>query len=72
MGWASGSSIFDEIIKAVKRNVPDERKRRNIYRTTIRAFRDQDWDTEYECIGRDKAFDEALKQENKRLGYDDE
>ena len=72
MGWASGSSIFDEIIKAVKRNVPNEKKRKNIYKAAIRAFREEDWDTECECCGRDAAFDKALKEENKRLGYDDE
>lgn len=71
MGWASGSSLFDEIIKAMKKNVRDAKTRKKIYKPIIRAFRDDDWDTEYECRGVDKAFDEALSEENKRLGYDD-
>jgi hypothetical protein len=70
MGWASGSELCDKIIRSVKRNVPDTKKRKNIYKATIRAFRDGDWDTEDECRGVDPVFDKALDEENKRLGYE--
>jgi hypothetical protein len=60
MGWASGSGLFSEIIKTVKKNVPDAGKRKRIYKDAIRAFQDADWDTENECEGEDPAFDKAL------------
>jgi len=72
MGWSGGSEIFGQIIKAVKRNVPDKKKRKNIYKAAINAFRDQDWDTEDECEGMDPAFDEVMKKIRKDEGWDDE
>jgi uncharacterized membrane-anchored protein YjiN (DUF445 family) len=65
MGWSGGSGLFDSLIKTMKRNVPDEKARANVYKTMIRAFEDEDADTLDECRGQDPVFDKALgKQED--------
>lgn len=61
MGWASASEIVEKIIKTTKKHVPDEKTRVKMYKVIIRAFQDEDWDTEDECEGLDPAFDKALK-----------
>lgn len=62
MGWSSGSELFDKIIEAVQPAVHDEAAREAIYANIIPAFEDQDWDTQDECMGKDPAFDKALKK----------
>ncbi len=62
MGWASGSSLFSEVIKAVKKEMPDEKARVRLYKTLIAAFEESDWDTQDECRGEDTAYDKALKK----------
>lgn len=62
MGWASGSSLFNDIINALMtEGVPPE-TRYFIYKSLIVSFQDHDWDTEDECEGTDPAFDRALKE----------
>ena len=65
MGWARGSEHMGKLIKVVKKNVPNDKVRGAIYREMIRSFQDGDWDTEDECIGKDPAFDKALKTVNR-------
>lgn len=67
MGWSSGSELFSEIIFSVKSEVKDNEARKRIYRHLIRAFEDQDWDTQDECCGEDDAYDAIFEEE---YGYD--
>ena len=62
MGWSSGSELFDEVILAIQPAVPDAVKRQAVYYKLITAFEAQDWDTQDECLGKDPAFDAALKE----------
>jgi len=62
MGWASATTIVEEIIKSAKRYIPDQDKRKAMYKDIIIAFEDMDWDTQDECLGMDKAFDSAMKE----------
>ncbi len=61
MGWASGSQLMNRIITSVKSSGLFEEQRQRVYRDLIVAFQDEDWDTELECLGKDPAFDAALK-----------
>jgi hypothetical protein len=60
MGWASAAEIMAELIKVVEPNVPDPAVRKKIYTPVIRAFSEQDWDTQDACLGEDCAYDAAL------------
>jgi hypothetical protein len=62
MGWASGSSLFSEVIASIQPEIPDDEKRKTIYTKLIAAFEDSDWDTQNECLGEDPAYDAALKE----------
>lgn len=59
MGWASGSILMSDVIKAIKTKVPVE-NRTDIYVVLIEAFEDHDWDTQSECMRIDAAFDRAM------------
>lgn len=62
MGWSGGSRLFGAVIEAIKPEVPDEAKRKNLYLKLIDAFRDEDWDTLDECVGDDPAYDAAYAE----------
>jgi len=62
MGWASGTYIMEDIIKAAQEHISETTNRREFYKKVIKAFESGDWDCQTECIGRDNAFDEALKE----------
>lgn len=51
MGWASGSSLFSQVIGAVQPRVKDDGERKEIYKKLINAFEESDWDTQDECTG---------------------
>ena len=57
MGWASGSSLFDDIIDSINEVDIDEDTRKLLYEKMIPIFEDEDCDTLGECVGKDKAFD---------------
>lgn len=59
MGWASGSSLMNDVIQAIRGHVPPG-PRREIYGKLIDSFEDMDWDTQSECLGHDPVFDAAL------------
>lgn len=61
MGWGSGSLIMNKVIDAVKPHVTDFHARKEIYTPIIEALEDGDWDTQDESLGKDAAFDAALK-----------
>lgn len=60
MGWSSGTEIFRNCIKVIQPNVPDFKIRKKIYKGMMEVFESADWDTQEECYGLDKAFDEVL------------
>jgi hypothetical protein len=59
MGWAAGSELMEEVIKAAKIYVP-VKKREMFYKRMIKAFEDLDCDTLDECRGQDKHFDAVM------------
>ena len=62
MGWNSASSIVNEMIALIKTEIPDLDRRKALYMKMIVSFEAKDWDTQEECLGRDTAYDEALKE----------
>jgi len=67
MGWASGSSVMNEIIEVVHKEIPDDEQnnfglRKRLYKGIIKALQSHDWDTEDESLGVDPAFDQALEE----------
>jgi hypothetical protein len=70
MGWASGSELMVEVIKALQKIEPSKTLRRRFYKHVILAFMDHDWDTTEECLNEDPAFDEALKAIWKKQGVE--
>ena len=61
MSWSSGSILMDCIIDSAKRHIKDKQCRIKFYEEIITTFEDADCDNLYECEGKDKAFDIALK-----------
>jgi hypothetical protein len=59
MSWKSGSRLFKDVIKTIKRNIEDEHLRTLIYEELISSFEDMDCDTLGDCVGCDPAFDSA-------------
>jgi hypothetical protein len=59
MGWASGSSLFSDIIEAVNDCDIDEETRISLYEKLIPIFEDEDCDTLQECLGEDSSFDKV-------------
>lgn len=70
MGWSSGSGLMSDVIKSVKKHVPDEDARKAIYKPLIKSWEQEDCDTLYECKGMDPAFDAALPK--KYFEFDEE
>jgi hypothetical protein len=61
MGWAGGSSLFDDLIDSLLEHNIEYQKRVDIYLNMINAFENEDCDTLQECFGRDSAYDEAFR-----------
>lgn len=64
MGWASGSSLFSDIISSLLETDIDDDAREKVYMSLIPAFESFDCDTLMECMGVDKVFDKAYQQIN--------
>lgn len=62
MGWAGGSRLFSEVIKAAKVAIPSEESRKEFYKPVIEAFEDADWDTQDECLDEDPAYKAVVKE----------
>jgi hypothetical protein len=60
MGWAAGSDVAREVVKAIVEADLPVQKRRPIYRALIRALEECDWDTQPEARGLDPVFDDLL------------
>src|SRR3990167_10542718 len=62
MGWASATPIVEGIIAIISKEVANVKSRKRIYKVIISEFENNDWDTQDECLGIDKMFDEAMKE----------
>lgn len=62
MGWSNGSSIMSEVISALNHEGVLHGQRERIYKKIIPVMQEFDWDTEMECVGEDRAYDEALQE----------
>lgn len=72
MGWNGGSELMDEIIDAHVDASLDYNTKYEIYLRIIRAFMNMDADTLDECLGRDVAYDRALREIYEDAGFGDE
>jgi hypothetical protein len=59
MGWASGSSLFSDIIEAINDCDVDDETRHMLYEKLIPIFEDEDCDTLQECLGQDSVYDKV-------------
>ena len=62
MGWASGCYVMNRIIENLQAEIDSEIYRKRLYKLIIPALQDADWDTELDCIGRDPAYDHAIRE----------
>jgi len=67
MGWSGGTDIFSVIIREAVTAIPDKEVRKNFYKPIYNVFKDYDWDTEHECLGLDRAFNELILDEEDEL-----
>lgn len=61
MGWASGSALFSEVWKAVRKHLP-KNKRVDVCKKLIEEFESEDCDTICECFGDDPVIEQAYYQ----------
>jgi hypothetical protein len=61
MGWASGSTVMQEIIQEVRKKFKDPKVRQRIYECVIPALESADWDTQDECLD-DPEFEAAFNK----------
>ena len=59
MGWASGSSLFSDIIEAINDCDVDDETKYMLYEKLIPIFEDEDCDNLQECLGRDSVYDKV-------------
>ena len=59
MGWASGSSLFSDIIEAINDCDVDDETKYMLYEKLITIFEDEDCDTLQECLGQDSVYDKV-------------
>lgn len=62
MGWSSGTSLFEDLINTLMKNVHDDEDRKAIYLDMIEAFEAHDWDNLDECVGIDNVYDEIYEE----------
>lgn len=78
MGWASGSSLFSDIIEAINDCDVDDETRHMLYEKLIPIFEDEDCDTLQECLGQDSVYDKVYNslyprdEDNEILDFDDD
>ena len=62
MGWSRGTALMESVMTAAIKAIPADDTRKEFYKRVIDAFEDADWDNQEECMGRDDAFDDAMKE----------
>lgn len=78
MGWASGSSLFSDIIEAINDCDVDDETRHMLYEKLIPIFEDEDCDTLQECLGQDSVYDKVYNslypqdEDNEILDFEDD
>lgn len=61
MGWSNGSTLMSELIDVVRKEIPNDKTRFNVYLRMIDVFEDTgDCDTLHECLFEDTQFDHAF------------
>ncbi len=71
MGWHGGSSIAASFARKLRREEPDDTKRRSAYRTLLVSLSKQDWNDHPDVIGIDPILDEVIYEtETDRFGLD--
>ena len=63
MGWSSGSDVAGDMIRVLRDEVSDPKKREKIYRVLYQTLSNQAWDTVDEVCGIDPIFDGMLNSE---------
>ena len=59
MSWASGSSLFSDIIEAINDCDVDDETKYMLYGKLIPIFKDEDCDNLQECLGQDSVYDKV-------------
>jgi len=60
MGWASGSDVACNMIRAIRDNVQDSMTRSILYQVLLDTLEAHDWDTVDEGLGIDTEFDNVV------------
>ena len=60
MGWGSGSELMSKVIRGIRDESPEFK--RKLYLMLIPAMQDHDWDTETDCLGSCPVFDAVLRE----------
>ncbi|KPC49675.1 hypothetical protein [Amantichitinum ursilacus] len=72
MAWSGGTELFEDVITAAQKGIPDNDLRRDFYLELIEAFEREGWDEQADCRGLDAAFDEALESLHPELTEDED
>ena len=72
MGWSDGSEFAERYIDVCQKYVTNEKERLKLYKDYIDFLTYKDWDTEYETVGLDQIWDEALKWYYIKMDFDKE
>lgn len=72
MGWASGSSLMEDVIRAAKPAIKHTKARKKFFKKVIEAFEGYDCDTLSECFGTDEAFDDAYRELHPDEDFDED
>lgn len=70
MGWGSGSTLMEKIVKRIKNDVTDQEVRKIVYKILVDEFENEDWDTVDEVLYLDDALDEVIYEMHHGLGLD--
>lgn len=70
MGWGSGSTLMEKIVKRIKNDVTDQEVRKIVYKILVEEFENQDWDTVDEVLYLDDALDDVIYEMHPGLGLD--
>ena len=62
MGWSGGSTVMNDIIDVVQKEIKDQGLKQRLFKGIIEALEGADWDTHDECLDQDIAFDAALAE----------
>lgn len=64
MGWSGGSIHAQEVALALKREKLPMEVRKRVLRALVESLEDDDWDTQDDAYGVDKALDAVLDEDD--------